>query len=248
MPVFSGWCCGDEVSVEHEPVDCSIKQCTGPLPEMVSIDEFLPELQFAAVNAPDDFLRFSVLAAAGDVAERTGLVRRTVVVRTQGGVSVYPWAGGDEERPVGLLGWQLYDHRGNILAGLDPHSRRGYASSSWLVRELPSRAVEVCESACPCGHLRLFYSVAPVRTACRVDSLFFHDWQPAVYAGAMARIYNTPGSAAAPYPFFQPTVAREHQRIFHEEIARIVGIDDYRRKRTYGAQSIMPEAFSEVGY
>ncbi|MFN3630646.1 MAG: hypothetical protein ACK4XK_11430 [Casimicrobiaceae bacterium] len=249
MPVVVGWCCGDSIEIEPLPApECGIKRCTGLMPQMISVDEFLPELQFAATNAPEDFLRFSVLAAAGDVAERTGLVRRTILVPVYGGVSVYPWAGGEDERPVALMGWELYDRHGNILSRLDPEFRRGYADLSFVVRELPDRSVEVSGAPCPCGHLRLFYSVAPARTACQMDSLFFHDWQPAVHAGAMARVYATPGSAASPYPFFQPTVAREYQRIFHEEIAKIMGLHDYRRKQTGGMQSILPEQFSEVGY
>ena len=249
MPVTTGWCCGESIVVEPAPKpECGIKSCTGLLPEMISIDEFLPELQFHAVNAPDDFLRFSLLAAAGEIAERTHLLQRTIIVPVYGNVQVYPWAGGEDERPVALRGYELYDADGNILAGQDPETRRGYGGERARVRELPSRAVEIdtCD-LCPCGHARLFYSVAPTRTACMIDSLFFHDWQPAVQAGALARVFATPGSAAQPYPFFSPAMAREYERQFIEEIARISMIAQTRRERTNGMFSIIPEEVSRCG-
>jgi hypothetical protein len=254
MPVVNGWCCRTvEEIVVQMPTPCPTlcDECIGPPPSMIDVSEFLPELRQAAPNAEDDFLRFLVVQAAGEIAERSGLIRRTFVQPIQAGVRDYYWEDdAGQTRPVLLRGYHVvtkkHAYRRDPETGI---AERFMDIGVPSVSVTPDHTLRLpFAPECNDGCVVLYYSVAPRRTACKIDSIFFEQWQPAVMHGALSKLFRFfPGNAQTPNEFFSPAAGFEHQKAFEAELSRIMATRDTQRAIMHGMDSSISPSMLMAG-
>jgi hypothetical protein len=186
--------------------------------DLVSLEEFLPEVEIEANGVSTDLALWNIRDACIEFAEETSFMQRTEMFATQRGVRDY--------FPTPLKGEQIVKVTGVCIGGANVF-RNGVAMGSpfsdpWGLEFSPPYRVtlpqDFSEDCANC--LSVSYKAMPTRDACEVDAQFHRRYHSAIVYGALSRLLSMPRSRDQQHAFSNPPAGRMYADKFQREKAR----------------------------
>lgn len=190
----------------------------GLSPDMISVDEFYPEVELEARGVPSNVVQLHVSEAAIEFAKETNVLVRYQSIRPQSCVADYyltPYANEQISRPLSIC----IDGEERFLGGHNRPLAYWWRGNEWKfvppfqlhVTPAPKNDCEEC--------IVVKYSAMPVRNACDIDREFFDRYRNAILNGALARILRLERGAKDPYPFTDKPEAERRRHEFQSDKA-----------------------------
>jgi hypothetical protein len=184
-----------------------------------SFDAFLPHIMAVAhgddtgASLPPIVVQSFVRNSAIDFAQRTGVIRRKIVLDVQEGLTEYPILPDDCEQIIRIIevcvGGICYAANEDSCCSGPCGCGLGNFSFDGSILKLTRQPTEDIE-----GRIVIKAVVAPSRQSCEIDDVVYQQWHDAIVNGALHEIHLIPGK-----PWSSANAADYRLRKFNDAIS-----------------------------